>query len=221
MSPRTRLIPSIASANPLCYDRELERLGDYPLVHLDLEDGVFLPNITFGLKTVKAIAAHTNARLDAHLMVMHPMDWLEPLAGCGVAEVCAHIELLDYPLAFLEQARRLGMRAGLALNYKTPAQSLEPFADCIDYAMLMSAEADGGDYSFRPYVVPKLQQARQLLPPQAAVWVDGGVGEAQLPQVAAAGADTVILGRTVWQSPHPRRQLDRLLAGLELAHTDK
>lgn len=210
-----RLIPSIASANPLCYGQELAKLGDYPLLHLDVEDGVFVPNITFGLKAIRAIAATTQAKLDAHLIVVRPLDWLRPLAECGVQEISAHIEALEYPLEFLEQAQSLGMRAGLALNLKTPLQTLESFYDSLDFVLAMAAEPDGGDYRFRPAALRRLQQLRSQLPSRVSLWVDGGVGAQQLPQVVAAGADTVILGRAVWQSPQPLAQLELLQKSIE------
>lgn len=205
-----RIVPSLASANPLNYQGELDRLGATPLLHMDIEDGYFLPNITFGLKTIRAVAGYTLAKLDVHLIVMKPLEYLEPLAGCGICSVSAHLETLDYPLQFLGGAHRLGMSAGLALNLKTPPDALVPFADWLDYVIVMTSEPDDGDCSFWPPSLDKLRQVRRLLPSHISLWADGGIGAAQLPQVAAAGADTVIMGRAIWNATNPGIALEQL-----------
>lgn len=205
-----RIIPSLASANPLSYQGELERLGVTPMLHMDIEDGCFLPNITFGLKTVQAVAGYTPAKLDVHLIVMKPLEYLKPLAECGICSVSAHLEALDYPLQFLGSTHQLGMLAGLAINLKTPPEALMPFADWLDYVIVMTSEPDGGDCSFWHPSLDKLCQTRKLLPSHISLWADGGIGAAQLPQVAATGVDTVIMGRAIWNATNPGIALELL-----------
>ncbi len=205
--------PSLASANPLDLRRSIERLGDIPHLHLDIEDGNFVPNITFGLKTVRETAKIATARLDAHLLVTNPNDYLADLAEAGLVAVAGHYEAVEYPLDLLGRIRSLGMRAGLALNFKTPAEALEPFVDGLDYIIIMLAEPDGGAFAYRPSLLEKVRRARALLPPRVSIWVDGGVSRKTLPDVVGAGADTVVLGRAIWGEEDPRaayRELARI-----------
>lgn len=195
--------PSLASANPLYLLDAVTCLPESPWLHVDIEDGNFVPNITFGLSTVREIARHAVAPLDAHLLVARP-EWLLPgLAELGIRRTAVHYEAVEYPLEVLATIRRLGMRAGLALNFKTNAEALEPFVGGLDYIIVMTAEPDGEGQKFRPGLLDKVARARRLLPAGVEVWVDGGIGEAELPRVVAAGADTVIMGRAVWSAPDP------------------
>ena len=204
------IVPSIASANPLNLQSELRRLGSYPLLHIDIEDGNFLPNITFGMKTVRAIAAASEAKLDAHLLVTAPKDYIDPLADCGIAMVSFHIEAAPYPADILNRIRRRGMKAGLAFNFKTSVREALPFVSCLDYVLIMTSEPDDGECLFCSAMLDKIREARSLLPRRISIWTDGGVGEKELPLVAAAGADTVVMGRAVWQADDPQTRLRQL-----------
>ncbi len=204
------IIPSIASASQLNLQAELSRLGSTPRLHIDIEDGNFLPNITFGMKTVRAIASASTAQMDAHLLVTNPKDYVNPMADCGLRMLAFHIEAAAYPADVLEHIRRRGMKAGLAFNFKTSVREALPFLSRLDYVLIMTAEPDGGDCSFCPEILSKIREARDLLPDHISVWVDGGIGEKELARVAAAGADTVIMGRAVWQAEDPEDQVRRL-----------
>lgn len=207
------IIPSIASANQLCLQDELNRLKDTPFLHIDIEDGNFLPNITFGMKTVQAVAGASKAAADAHLLATNPAGYLEPLAACGIRRVCFHIETAPYPAELLNRIRQLGMKAGLAFNFKTDVREALPFLSSLDYILIMTAEPDGRGCSFCERILDKIRQARALLPAHIGIWTDGGIGKEQLPLVAAAGADTVVMGRAVWQAEDPAAQI-RLLQAL-------
>lgn len=204
------IIPSIASASQLSLKDEIARLQDYPYLHIDIEDGNFLPNITFGMKTVKAITGATNAATDAHLLVTNPKDYVAQMASCGVSTLCFHIEAAPYPADVLNCIRKHGMKAGLAFNFKTSVREALPFLSSLDYVLIMTSEPDDGDCIFCEAILDKIREARQILPPHISIWVDGGVGEAQLPLVTAAGADTVIMGRAVWHAEDPCAQAKRL-----------
>ena len=206
------IIPSIASADQLRLSDELARLKDTPFLHIDIEDGNFLPNITFGMKTIRAVTNATAAATDAHLLVTNPSNYLEPLSRCGVGRVCFHIEAAPYPADLLNRIRRCGMKAGLAFNFKTSVREAIPFLSSLDYVLIMTSEPDDGECLFCEAILEKIREARALLPPHISIWVDGGVGEAQLPLVTEAGADTIIMGRAVWQAADPAAQIRRLEA---------
>lgn len=202
-----RIIPSIASASMLDLGATLQKLGTKGSLHLDIEDGNFIPNITFGLKMVRQCAAATTLPLNAHLMTTNPMQYIGPLAECGVTEVAVHIESVAYPLQVLNFIRSLGMRPGLAFNFSTLIRSADPFLRECDFLLLMTSEEDGQGQMFHPSALGRIQEARSLLPAEKSIWVDGGVGEAQLPLVAAAGADTVVMGRAVVQAEDPAERI--------------
>lgn len=147
---KTRIIPSIASANPLCLGAELERLGDYPYLHIDVEDTSFVPNITFGMKTIRAIAQNSKAHLDAHLMVRHPDDWIRPLAACGIQRMCVQFEATRFPMCTLENIRNAGVEAGLAFTLKTDIGVLSAYKDAVSYILILASEPDSKE-QFNPY----------------------------------------------------------------------
>jgi len=204
-----RIIPSIASANQLILKEEILSLGDSPYLHIDIEDTSFMPSITFGLRTIKAIASCSGAELDAHLMVANPGDFIRPLHDIGIKRICAHIEGLVFPARIIEMIRSARMEGGLALTMKTPVEQLLPYREIISYVLILSSEEDGEE-SFNPFALEKLRRARELLPSCVGLWVDGGVTEELLGEVVKNGADTVIMGRSVWQSGNPKACLEKM-----------
>jgi len=197
------VIPSLASADSLAFRDEIGRISGIPRLHLDIEDGTFVPNITFGMQTVRAVADTTNADLDAHLLVQFPHDYIKSLARFGVKHLAVHYEALRYPLDTLATIRKAGMKAGLALNFITAAEALRPFADSLDYVLIMTAEPDGHGQTFRSRMLGKIEAARRLLPSSASVWADGNIGFDTIMDVARAGADTIIAGRAIWSEKDP------------------
>lgn len=198
MEKHVTIIPSIASANQLCIGEEIGRLEKWDRLHIDIEDGNFVPNITFGEKMIRSIAAVCRQELDAHILANHPQYYLGFLQECRVKSVAVHLEALTYPLDILNQIRDKKMHPGLALNFSTPAEDVLPFAEALDYVIVMTAEPDARGQQFHLPILNKIQRLRKLLPSQVSVWADGGIKDANLAQVAAAGADTVIMGRSIF-----------------------
>lgn len=193
------VLPSIASANPLRLEEAIRAAGlDHPF-HLDVEDGCFIPNITFGLKTIRAVAQMTTGPLDAHLMTLRPEDWLEPLSRCRVTQVCGHIEALPYPMQFLRHGQALGMKTGLAINCKTPLAQLVPFLDAMDYLLIMTSEADYGEQEFFPSSLERVREGAALSSGRFPIWVDGGISQELLPALQEAGASTAVMGRAFFR----------------------
>lgn len=190
---------------------QLDRLKGLKHLHLDIDDGNFVRGISFGMDIVEGIAARTDIPLDAHLEVLNPCDYVEALCRCGVKQLCAHIEALPFPSLFLSAARKHGAeKVGLAVNLKTPVESLLAYADQLDYVIFVSVEADCDGLPFRPGVLEKVKLARKLLPEQVALWVDGGVNESNLSRVVAAGADGIVVGRAAFGAPDPVAACARL-----------
>ena len=202
-----RIIPSIASAGMLNIESTLKKLGEAGTLHIDIEDGNFIPNITFGMKTVKEISKATKLSLNAHLMVTNPLAYIRPLAECGVKEAAFHLESSPYPLEVIREIKKYGMKAGLAFNFSTPVFHGEPFIEDLDFLLIMTSEPDGGNQSFRKSSLKRIYQARQLAGTEKSVWVDGGIGENELFMVCQAGADTAVMGRAVVQAKQPKERL--------------
>lgn len=199
-----KLMPSIASANPLDIEGALKSMDGWPYLHVDIEDGNFVPNITFGMKTVRAICAMaSDKQIQVHLMTVCPEQYLEGLAGCGVDAVIAHIEALDYPMQFLNHCKSLGMKAGLACNMKTSIDGLWMFRGLADQLLLMTSEPDfAGEELYEP-ALERVIRLAGTIPAKTELYVDGGVTEPALMRLRKAGVHGAVLGRLVFQAPHP------------------
>lgn len=205
------LFPSIASSNCLEYGAELDRIQEWQELHIDIEDGNFTPNITFGLKTAKALCGRAARKnIQVHLMVTEPVRYLEALASFGVRTVFAHMEALKYPLVFLNRCHQLGMEAGLAFNIVTPVSRAEPFYSALDAVLVMTSEPDGGSECVCPPAVEKALRAAKTLPGDVKVIADGGLREAEADRLRAAGAYGAVLGRLVFSSDDPLKVLKNL-----------
>lgn len=209
-----QIIPSAASADQCCLAAELDKVRQLKAIHLDIEDGNFIPNITFGLKTVKQITQIFEGVLDAHLMVTDPQAYVEPLAACGVRSIAVHIESLEYPSAIIDQVQSKGCRIGLALNPQTSLEAVQYYADEVDYFLVMTAEPDGRGQRFMPGMIEKIKTLKSRIKETQEIWVDGGLGCEEAKLTAAAGASVFIMGRAVFTNPDPLkfvRDLERQL----------
>ncbi|WP_138306738.1 MULTISPECIES: ribulose-phosphate 3-epimerase [unclassified Clostridium] len=200
-----RIIPSIASARQLDLKGQLDRIEDVPYLHIDVEDGNFLPNITFGMKTVREMAAYSKAELDVHLLVTNPISYIQELSEMNISAVCGHMEALSYPLEFLNEVHSAGMKAGLALNLSLPVEQIMSYAGSFDYLLLMTSEPDGSGQMFCPNALERIRRARACIPDDVMIYADGGIGRNELGKVAEAGADCVIMGRAVWGAENPAK----------------
>ena len=205
------ILPSAASADPLDLRSVLRTFQGTGRLHLDIEDGNFINNITFGLKTVSAIAREFPGTLDVHLMVREAETWLEPLARLRVRAVCAHIEALAYPARFLRRAQRLGMHAGLAFNLKVRPEEVLSYTGFLDYVLVMTSEPDGETQDFFPCAFSRISAFRALLPDRIPVWCDGGVRPEHLSRLKQCGVENAVMGRALFSADDPAA----LLAALE------
>ncbi|WP_026367988.1 hypothetical protein [Aminiphilus circumscriptus] len=194
-----RISPSIASADPLRWREALCAVeqGGYRDLHIDIEDGNFIPNITFGMKAVRAFRRVTALPFSFHLMVNRPSTYLEDISEMGASIVFAHVEALDYPSDFLALARKAGLRAGLAFNPKTSPEPLLYLADRLDGVLVLTAEPDGRGQEFLPVMIAKVRMSTRLFP-AAEIWVDGDLSRDCLEEMERAGATVAVMGRAVF-----------------------
>lgn len=181
------------------------------MLHLDIEDGRFVPMMNLGTKLITDLRLLTKLTFDVHLMMVDP-EWILPeLAAYGADRIAVHWEACAYPRRVLRKIKDLGIQAGLAFNPATPLGDLAQLRPYLDYVILLSTEPEGPDAPFLPGVLRKLETGRNQAGLESIEWVlDGGIKAEVMPQIAKADVDTVVVGRAVFASGTPGASLERL-----------
>ena len=215
-----RIAPSVLSADLGHLPQQIERAaeGGADWLHVDVMDGHFVPNLTFGAPLVRALRRLTSMPIDVHLMVERPERYLAEFADAGASVFTFHPEATVHVQRHLTTARQLGMLAGLALNPSTPVAMLEEIVDDVDLVLIMSVNPGYGGQSYIPQSTDKIGRTRALLDrrsSRAALEVDGGITTATIGEAWGAGADTFVAGTAVFGTADPGqavRDLKRLCA---------
>lgn len=182
--------------------------------HLDIMDGVFVPNISYGFPVVKAIAENAKKPLDAHLMIVEPDRYIEKFAKMGVEYLSVHYEACPHLHRSIQNIHNAGMKAGVALNPHTPITSLEYIAEYCDYILLMSVNPGFGGQSFIDSVLRKVSDLRQMLDKKGLdtlIQVDGGVSPKNAKALFDSGANILVAGSAVFSAPDPAEAIDQML----------
>jgi ribulose-phosphate 3-epimerase len=180
--------------------RLLEQAGVQAL-HLDVMDGVFVPNFTYGMPIVKAVRKLTDLPVDVHLMITEPGRYVQQFFDAGADNITIHVEATGDPRGTLEQIRRLGAGAGLAFNPATPFSAIEPALDLCDVVLVMSVPAGFGGQEFHDNALDKLRQVRERVSPDVVLEVDGGVNGKTIASCAEAGAQLFVVGSAIFHRP--------------------
>ena len=201
-----RIAPSILSADFARLADQVARVesGGADLVHVDVMDGHFVPNITIGVPVVAALKRVTKLPLDVHLMISEPDRYLEAFVTAGASMVTVHAEVLPHLHRTLTRIRQLGARAGVAINPATPVDAVREVAAELDHLLVMSVNPGFGGQSFIPHTLAKVSAARALLAgADTPIEVDGGVGPANAAALVAAGASILVAGASIFGTPDP------------------
>jgi ribulose-phosphate 3-epimerase len=213
-----RINPSILAADFANLESELSRIHTADLVHVDVMDNHFVPNLTFGLQMVQRLQEVSALPLDVHLMIDDPDRWAPDYARTGAYSVTFHAEAAANPVELARTLRRLGTRAGIALK---PGTSVEPLLDQLaefDQVLIMTVEPGFGGQSFMESTMPKLRSVRAAAEAAGVdVWlqVDGGIDVSTIGIAREAGADTFVAGSAVFRSDDPAAQVEVLRAAAE------
>jgi len=183
--------------------REVELLegAGAPLLHLDVMDGHFVPNLSYGPVVIERLRPLTRLPFDAHLMISDPGRYLDEYLAAGCDAVTFHIEAVPEPGPLLERIRRQDALAGLALNPGTPVEAVRPYLPLADLILVMSVEPGFGGQKFQPVALEKLCQLREWLPAETLLSVDGGIGPSTIAAAAQAGANTFVVGSSIFETP--------------------
>ncbi len=192
--------------------RRVER-GGARLLHLDIMDGHFVPNLSFGLPVVAAVRRSTDLPLDVHLMISEPARYLRPFRDAGADLLTVHIEVLPDPRPVLQEIRALGAGVGISLNPPTPLESLSDCLDLCDLVLVMSVMPGFGGQAFEPVALEKLRHLRATVGPSVLLSVDGGVNVETVGRCAEAGADLFVTGSAVFSQNDYGRSI-REMTGL-------
>lgn len=206
------IAPSLLAADFANLEGEIRRLEEAgaQVLHLDIMDGHFVPNLSFGLPVVEAIRRTTELPLDVHLMIAEPTRYLHAFCNAGADLLTIHIEAVDDPVPVLNEIRSLGASPGLSLNPPTPLASIEPYLDACDLVLTMSVMPGFGGQEFQTVALEKMQRLREIGRDGLLISVDGGVNLQTIESCAQAGANFFVTGTALLGHADYGRRLERL-----------
>ncbi len=213
------VVPSILSADFACLRDQLEAVekGGAGMVHVDVMDGHFVPNLTLGVPVVRSLSGATRLALDVHLMITDPARYAPAFISAGARLVSFHVETAGSGSEVARRIQAAGARAGLAINPDTPLSALEEAIGVVDYVLLMSVHPGFGGQEFIPATMERLTALRALLRSrkrEIPIEVDGGIGESNAWQLARAGANWLVAGSAIFSTGDPEEQTRRLCDSL-------
>ena len=214
-----KIAPSILSADYAALGSAVDALKDWgaDYVHLDVMDGAFVPNITFGAPMTKALRSHTDLVFDAHLMVENPAKWVQDFKNAGADILTIHIEADRHAHRTIQLIRSLGMKAGISLNPQTLPEAISYLLEAVDLILVMTVNPGFGGQKFIPEAAKKIAVIRKMLEEKGLadkveIEVDGGVNAETAKLCREYGANVLVAGNAVYSSPDPKEMI-RLLRG--------
>lgn len=210
-----KLAPSILDADFTCLEKELRVIenGGADLIHLDIMDGNFVPNISFGAKIVESIKSKTSLPLDVHLMIENPAKHIKSFVEAGGDIITVHYETCRHLDRVIQAIVGMGVKCGIALNPATPLNVVEYIINKIDILLLMTVNPGFGGQKFIPEMLTKITRAKEIISNQKkliSLEVDGGINFNNLSQVITAGADIIVAGQIIFKSANPEETINKI-----------
>ena len=207
--------PSLLAADFLNLQREVEMINNSEAdwLHLDIMDGVFVPNISFGFSVLEAIGKQCKKPMDVHFMTVNPEQFIERTAKLGAMMMNVHYEACTHLHRTIQEIHQAGMKAGVTLNPSTPVCMLEDILGDVDMVLLMSVNPGFGGQKFIEGTIEKVQRLRQMIDRKGyhtLIEVDGGVQEETAPRLVKAGADVLVSGSYIFKSANPQKTIQDL-----------
>lgn len=211
----TLISPSLLSANFINLKKDIEMINNSEAdwLHLDIMDGVFVPNISFGFPVIEAVAKECKKPLDVHLMIVHPENYIKQVAATGAMMMNVHFEACLHLHRTVQEIHAAGMKAGVTLNPSTPICMLEDIINDVDMVLLMSVNPGFGGQMFIPGIVEKTRRLKKMIEEKgskALVQIDGGVNDKTAPLLVEAGADVLVSGSYIFKAADPIKTIHKL-----------
>ena len=212
---KVEIAPSILAANFACLGDEIRAVeqGGATLLHVDVMDGHFVPNLTIGVPVVSSLRKATRLTLDVHLMIENPDRYVEAFAEAGADMISVHQEATPHLDRVLGMIRETGREVGVVINPATPVSTLSEVLDRVNYVLVMSVNPGFGGQRFIPETVGKIQQLKELRTRYNAgfrIEVDGGIGPENITEVVRAGAELIVAGTSIFHTPDPAEAMRKL-----------
>lgn len=213
MSDSPLIAPSMLKCDFGNLHREVELLeaAGARVLHWDVMDGHFVPNLTYGQVLLKSCRKLTKLPFDAHLMISDPARYVDQFIDAGCDLITFHIEAVPEPRPLLQRIRNAGVAAGLAINPETPVEAVFPALEDCDLVLVMSVEPGFGGQKFMPVALDKLRRLRQIASAETLLSVDGGIDASTIVRAASAGANLFVAGSSVFDTPDYRSALEELI----------
>ncbi|NNK12393.1 MAG: ribulose-phosphate 3-epimerase [Flavobacteriaceae bacterium] len=212
---RVKIAPSLLAADFGNLQKDVEMVNESEAAwhHLDIMDGLFVPNISYGMPVIKTIAKYATKPLDTHLMIVDPDRYIQTFADLGVYMLTVHYEACTHLHRTIQAIKATGMKAGVALNPHTEVSLLENVLTDLDLVLVMSVNPGFGGQSFIPQTYKKVKKLRGMIKEQnatALIEIDGGVSSANASKLIEAGADVLVAGSSVFKSENPAKMIAEL-----------